>query len=581
MAKLAHFFISVILLLTLVSASSAQDVSISASVDKKTVALGDLIVFTIHVQGSQAIAAPNLPNIDGFEGLYLGPNTQVSVVNGQSFVSIDHRYRLRAVKNGRFIIPTIAIRYGDKLYRTEPIEVQVTAGSSASESKAMTSEDLKKYIRLDILTKKETAYINEGIPLVIRLYIRSGIEVQNIARRPVFPSAGFSVIPLGNPVQRQTVINGIRFVAVDFSTTVYPITTGELTLGPADMDCRVVTRPSRGRRGARYVLNVKSEPHTITVKPLPTAGQPKNFSGVVGKYALSVVAKPTSLKAGEPITLTMTVRGSGNIDSVGIPTITDLAQFRAYDPQVNLSKRGNTGAKTFEQVLIPISAHVEAIPEIQFSYFDPDLEQYVTQSKGPIPIQVMPSDEEKPLRILEISEGKAVKREVLGRDIVYIKDEIDAVTTNNSRLYKNKGFLLLQLLPLAGVAGVFVYQRRRERFATDRTYARQYHAPRKAKKGLAQAQELIESGKTQEFCSAIFKTMQEYLGGRFNLPSAGITVEIVDSLRDQGFAEEMLEKLTDFFQSCDRIRFARSEIGEHEMTEILVLAKEIIELLGK
>ena len=574
-----YLVISIVLSLTIVSASFAADVSISASVDKKNVSVGDMIEYTIHVQGVQAIPAPKLPNINGFQSQYAGPSTRMSIVNGQTTVYVEHRYYLTAVRRGTFTIPSISVRYADKLHRTKPIKVKVTSRSGAAQKNTMTAEELKKYLRLDIITKKNTAYINEGIPVLIRLYIRSGIQVENISRRPALSSVGFSVAPFGDPVQRQTNIEGIRFTTIDFSTTAYPVKSGELTLGPAALECRILARPNRNRfRRARYKLTRKSEPQIFTVKPLPTAGQPANFSGLVGQFDLDVEAKPLSLKVGEPITLTMTVRGAGNIDAAKIPEIADLTQFKIYDPQISVNKGVNTGVKTFEQVLIPKSANVEAIPEIRLSYFDPEEGQYKTKTKGPIRVKVAPPDEEGTLQILEVAGGKAVRREILGKDIFYIKDEIGSAASGG-RLYKNKGFLLLQLLPLAGFAGVLVYQKRRDRFATDRTYARQYHAPRKAKKGFARAQDLIASGQTQEFCSTIFKVMQEYLGDRFNLPCAGITIEIVDSLRTQGFTEEMLEKLTAFFHACDRTRFAGSEMDKNEMTEILHLAKESIRFL--
>ena len=73
--------------------------------------------------------------------------------------------------------------------------------------------------------------------------------------------------------------------------------------------------------------------------------------------------------------------------------------------------------------------------------------------------------------------------------------------------------------------------------------------------------------------------MQEYLGNRFDLSFASITIEIVDDLRVRGVPEEILEKLNAFFQACDRIRFARSDMDENEMREILELANESIRLM--
>ena len=585
--KPIHFAISVVLLLILVCASPAEDISVSASVDKKVVRVADVITLTIQIQGTQSASAPNLPDIDGFRSQYLGPSTQVSIVNGRSSVSVGHRYYLVASKTGRFAIPSIAVEYKGKTYQTDPIGVQVVSGPGSQQSKQMTQEDLKEYIYLTISTKRKTAYLNEGVPLLLRLHIRSGVDVRDI-RYPNFPSAGFSMLDFNKPVQRQANIDGVRFTIVDFRTTVYPVTSGELALGPAELNCSLTVtssqRSSRSRdpffdRRTRYPLTVRSEPYTITVKPLPTAGRPKNFDGAVGQYSFDVVAKPTSLKVGEPITLTMTVKGYGNIDTVNIPKIVGLTQFKVYDPQISVNKTGNSGEKTFEQVLIPRSDDVKAVPEILFSYFDPEAEQYRTRTRGPIPIQVAPSDEAEPLQILEMAEGKAITREILGRDIVYIKDDMESRKLGDSHLYKNKGFLLLQLFPLVGFAGVLVYQRRRDRFATDRTYARQYHAPKKAKKGLVQARRRMASDQPQEFCSAVFKIVQEYLGDRFDLPFAGITIAIVDDLRSRGIPEGILEKLTDLFESYDKIRFAQSHVSGSEMSAILDLATESIELL--
>jgi len=586
--KLIRFAILAVLSLVLVYTSLAEDISVSASIDKRISSVGDVVTLTIFVKGSQAVSDPGLPAIDGFQTGYLGPTRRTSIVNGRSSISIAHQYSLLAERTGQFTIPSVEVKYEGKTYRTNPVSIRVISGSESGSQKSSGSQqikvtkqaDLKEYVYFSVSTDKETAYINEGIPLLLRLHIRSGIDVQ-LNQYPKFASTGFSVLPFEQPMERRANIEGFLFRIIDFGTTVYPVRSGELSLGPAKLTCNLlVKRESRTSFFTqKYPLTVVSEPYKITVKPLPSTGQPESFSGAVGQYDLNVEVKPASLKVGEPITLTMIVQGRGNIDIVNMPRITDLTQFKAYDPQISVSKKDNSGRKTFEQVLIPTSDSIEAIPEIQFSYFDPKAKQYKTHTRGPIPIQVEQSDEAEPLQILEIAGGKAVKRGILGRDIVSIKDDTGSIKSGDGYMYTNKGFLMLQLLPLLGFAAVLVYQKRRDRFATDKTYARQYHAPRKAKKGLAQAQELMASDQPQEFCSAIFKTVQEYLGNRFDLPSVGITIEVVDNLRSRGIPEEILEKLSSFFHACDRLRFAQSDMSENEMKVIMDLATESIEHL--
>ena len=181
-------------------------------------------------------------------------------------------------------------------------------------------------------------------------------------------------------------------------------------------------------------FTLKSEPLKITVQALPLEGKPHDFSGAIGKYALQVEAKPTEVKVGEPITLTMQVTGRGNIETISLPKILGLDGFKTYDPQIKTDERG----KSFEQVLIPEDESIKAVPEIRFSYFNPEDEQYHTIKKEKIPILVTPLASEEALKIVDLpGVAKTVKREKLGRDILYIKDSMKGVQKGDSYLYQN------------------------------------------------------------------------------------------------------------------------------------------------
>ncbi|MFO7904730.1 MAG: BatD family protein, partial [Pirellulaceae bacterium] len=82
-----------------------------------------------------------------------------------------------------------------------------------------------------------------------------------------------------------------------------------------------------------------------------------------------------SVRAGEPVTVTMTVRGRGNLDSVTVPTIPAGSDFQTYSPEVETRKDVSGGRiggeKVFKQVLVPLNPEVGEIPAVTFSYFDP------------------------------------------------------------------------------------------------------------------------------------------------------------------------------------------------------------------
>ena len=44
---------------------------------------------------------------------------------------------------------------------------------------------------------------------------------------------------------------------------------------------------------------LRTEPHTITVKSLPTANQPDDFSGAVGQFIINVKVPATDIHKGD------------------------------------------------------------------------------------------------------------------------------------------------------------------------------------------------------------------------------------------------------------------------------------------
>ncbi|MDE0186468.1 MAG: BatD family protein [Candidatus Poribacteria bacterium] len=576
----------------------AEQIAVSASVDRKIVPVGGKIQLTVEVDGIQSINPPELPDMEGFQSRYQGPNSQISIVNGQISASIKHRYGLTALKVGKYTINSIEVTYKGKNYRTEPITVEVIKRAAAQRKKGgPEGDELKDRIYLTLTAAKEKVYLNEAFPITVRLYHRQ-IEVREI-EYPTLLTSAFSVRGFTEPSRTEEVIDGVRFYCLNFETVVYPVSTGQLTLGPAQLKCSLVLKEQSRRRNSLFddemffnqssfddffgraekrAIVLKSEPLRITVGAHPQDGKPRDFSGAVGQYTLQVEAKPREVKVGEPITLTMHVTGRGNIETVSLPQIYGLDRFKTYNPQIKTGEHG----KSFEQVLIPEDESIEAIPEIRFSYFDPEREKYHTIKKGEIPIHVTAIAGEEGLKIVDLPGAeKTVKREKLGRDILYIKDSMKGVQRGNTYLYQNGLFLFAQTLPLIAFVGVLIYQKRKDKLTGDIIYARRRQAPRKAKKGLDAARKLAGAGQTGAFCEIIFRTMQEYIGDLFAYPAAGITSEVVEELRKHGVTEDALEKLRALFESCDSVRYASEEISRAQMQRLLTLTEEAMNLLSE
>ncbi len=585
---------------TLAGTTAASELSFEASVDRNRVSLGESIKLSLTLNNVQDVSAFNLPALDGFQTRYLGPSTLVSIVNGKVSSSTTHNYLLIPLKEGSFTLGPFAINYQNQTYTSRPLKVEVVKGPVAAASPPQPASgpaaELKDRIFLVMTPGKDKVYLKEIIPLAIKLYV-SDLSVRDV-QLPRFEHEGFSVEEYQPPQQYSEVLNGRRYSVVEFKTKIFGIKSGEFILGPADIECNIVVRKNQPKMSTSFFddffgenvfgnffgryqtssLNLKSEVLPLTVLPLPPEGQPDDFKGAVGDFQFTVSAGPTEVRVGDPVTLKMVVSGQGNFNTVTTPQTVSGPDFKVYAPQITL--RDNS--KTFEQIFMPTTDKVNALPVVTFSFFDPENREYKTLARGPLPLKVRPSEEGE-LQILESGISSPIPAtEKIGRGIIYIKSSLGKLIKPGDYLYKNKIFLWLQLLPLALLALSLAAYRKFERIRTDLRYARRLQAFKKAKFGLSRAGQALLAQKTGDFYNDIFKTLQEYLGDKFHLPVAGITFNsITGILREHRIKEDILEKLKIIFRDCDIARYAASEFEKIRMEKTLRETKEVIQFLEK
>ncbi len=591
------------------AAGYAEDISVSATVNPKTVSLGQILQLTITVAGIQNASAPDIDLGDNFQVRDKKSSREVSIVNGQMTSSVSHIYSLMALKEGRHTIPAVKIEIKGKTYSTQPVIVEVikgalprkqtSSGSGGSDDAAI----LDDLIFLEISSDKKEAYINEEIPVNIRLYFRQ-VSVRDI-NYPQFATEGFYKGKFREPYQSQAAVDGLMYNLIDFKTVIYPVAVGQLTLGPAELKCNMLIPVKRRRRSGGLFddnffggffnrqqvkpLTLKSEPLSITVKPLPQANKPAGFSGGVGQYNFELEVNPKKVQVGDPLNLTMKITGRGNIQTVSAPEIKGLDKFKIYDPQIKTELNKNQiyiqGQKIFEQVLIPTQLLGEdsAIQAVSFSYFDPDPGQYRTITRGPVSITVTPGTEDGPARliVLPTEEQKSSIEDKAARGIVYIKTAPLEFKQKGRYLYKNPLFIIINILPFFTFILAVIYQKRKDRLTYDLSYARRQRARLQAKKGLKQAKGFIKNNKHEQALNIVFKVMQEYLGDRFNLASAGITHQVIEDLPKDIIPKPTQADIRNFFQICDAARFAPQAEIKEDLAKVMDMADKIIKTLEK
>jgi len=601
-----------IALLAAFTPAYARDIKFEASIDNKDMVLGERGQLGLTFYETNSIPAPDIGNIDGFEVRYLGPSTMVTVINGKMSSSITHMYSLVPLKIGKFELGPFSFKYKGDTYTSNVIIAEVKEEKAVKEERAGPEEgaeekipDVSDRLFMVLNVGSAHAYVNELIPATVKLYVNR-MNVSDI-QLPVFAQEGFSKIEFREPKQYKEEMGGVVYEVLEFKTQIFGTRPGEYRLGPATIKCNLVVRkkvkrPSQRNdffrdeffdepvlddffmRYERYPLELKSQDFPIIISPLPAEGRPASFSGAVGDYQFIFNASPTRLKAGDPITLKMEINGTGNFNTVLMPALSGTDGFKVYEPQVRTGDR----QKVFTQVLIPESDNVKATPKAVFSYFDTATRAYKTISQGPIPLTVERPKEETPAQVVgprETGESKrdpSLPQEEAKRDIIYIKDSLGRVAATGGSVHRKKYLIAIPPVSLLFLLAFYLFSARRYRLERDIGYVRRTAAYKATRRHFRELRKHLRANDPKKFYETLFILLQDYFGGRLNMPSAGITLNTIEPLLEAYEPDPATRvKIKALFEICDEARFAFAKPDDLRMRGDMRDAENIIRYLER
>ncbi len=587
-----------ILLLFLVGLRGVQagELSFSASVDRRQLSLGEQLTLTVSVSGKGvgSVSEPEAPSLAGFEvvGTNSSTSSQIQFINGRmsSSKTRDFIYYLQPTRVGELKIGSFRLKVKGKTYATDPIVIQVTpsAGGTAQVPQFATPQIPSGKVsgrRGDLLLlatySPQRVYIGEQVTVTYLLCTRSDLRNVQLGQLP--SNTGFWAEEL---YQAKTlnfhpqVINGRRYrVAKIREVALFPTTTGELKINPMELVCDVQLRSNdffdfwgRSKR-----IKIRSNPGEIRVNPLPELGKPATFAGAVGHFTVQAAIDKKQVAAGNPINLTVTIQGTGNLKLMPAPQLSSLEGFKRYEPEVEekISKVNLQvgGRKTFNYVLIPEKSGRFQIDPLVLPYFDPQAKCYRQARSQPLALQVIPGEKEERVAAFPLSR----EVQLLGKDVRYIKSDLTKLPDQGRELYKSPLYILLHIFPLLAIFASFAYRRHYLRISQDVGYARKQRAKGLTQRRLKEAKRLLKEGLAGEFYGAIAKALTDYIGDKLNIEATGLTIDqLLDLLKERGYPLEVREKYLACYNNCDLARFSPSSISTGKMEETLKLAQEAI-----
>lgn len=332
-----------------------------------------------------------------------GPMTNISVemVNFKSKEITEWVYYLKPKHSGTCILEPVKLRSSNKVYSSQSITIAVTsvnqnsATTTAPTSVQRTPSD--KFI-YKILADKSEVYEGEDIVFSYILYFNESFSDGFPSDR--FNQSAFDVIEFFDKKSDQTESRVQLGTKSYTSIVVYRVLARALKPGNYTIPKSYFTLqvPNASASILDELLGRSTEPIVvgsnelkIKVKALPP-NPPATFSGVVGAFDMKCSVNKNKAKTDEPIQYKIDIRGKGNADHIVNLKLKTPDFLETYDPQRNSTHTYSDFQRDyslhFDYMITPHEPGSHSIISPEFSYFNTQLEQYVTIPIDTIPIEI-------------------------------------------------------------------------------------------------------------------------------------------------------------------------------------------------
>lgn len=577
-----------LLFLILVTSMAFAQVKFEAKVSKQNLGVNERlrIDFEMNQDGDNF----NPPDFSNFTVIG-GPNQSVSNswINGVRSFSKTYSYFLAPKGRGNFTIAQATINIGGETYKTSPVKIEVTAAVDIPKDPNNPDYIASENIHLVAEVSKTNPYLNEAITVVYKLYVSPNIAVDNWNE---IDSPRYNDFWSQNiDTQGQKVQNGTfkgedyRFLVLR-KTVLYPQKTGKLNIEPLSLD--IALRVPTNRRDifgsplmSRANKVVSAGNSTITVKALPEAGKPIDFSGAVGDFSFDVNTSKKVLDASESFQLKVAVKGNGNLKLFKLPKLSLPSSLEVFEPEhnedVNTSLSGMQGSISDSYTIVPQFKGKYPIPSVTFSYFDLKTETYKSLSSSEIIVDVLAGPLNNSGNSSIATSGKQPVT-LNNHQFAFIKTKTEFTSIENMYFFKTRGFWSLLLLPFLAIPFAIVIRNKKATRDADVYGNRIRKADRLAKKYLSNAKKSL--GKKEAFYVALEKALHNYLKAKLHIETGELSKENINEL----LAKKQIEKevILDFnkiLESCELARYTPIDIVT--MQEDYDKAAKTISLIDK
>jgi len=539
----------------------------------------------IDVNSEQAHEAPSFPQLENASAELADTQSSRSssftvTINGRPVsrnrTTTRYLYRIVPQKEGPLRIPSVEVEVDGRKEVTRPLLLQVT--------KSVTTD----LLFVELKSARKEVFVGEAVDVTLEVwlvpYAQKDYRMSADNMWGMVDQQASSWGPFQEVIERRQAritYRADRRVGEDKQVRnciVYEITQRVWAERPGPLNAEdvriVVNYPLKiGRSNsplsmfdgprvlqAQTIVGRVTEP-PVMVLPIPMEGRPPYYRGAVGAHTIAASAAPTEARVGDPITLTLVIRGPGRMETLQAPLLASLPDFSsrfqvADDPLPGVVAENQ---KRFTQSVRALSDEVKEIPPIPFAYFDPHKREFVTVHSAAIPLKIQPAERMSATQIVQSGGASERASEGLTRSV----HGIESNYADPALLLGQQGLRPTPALavvaggcPLAYAACALLAHRRR-RLVSDQALRRRRSARRTAQRAIEQA-----GGAPDALTDALLG----YIADRFDLPAGGLTrQEAIAQLRQAAAPADCVRGIDEVLAECESAQFgggAATAIGE-------------------
>lgn len=557
-----------------------------------------------------------------------------SIAGNQKDISTIFIFRVTAEHEGKYTIPPIRLITTDKTYASTPVKFEVVAPVKTAKNAANTGGTTIQLPGMQLrqgiigqsapqqvkpekamqesesafftIKTKQNIYEGENIPIEIKLCLNPEVDFQSLSM-PQVAAEDLAIPALDKKGAKEDKeeINGKIWHTLTWQTTLSGIKPGKHQLDiTGQATVRVPDSSGQQPRSQRDIFNATPEEilaemmshrafgnpfadnftpmvrkdlaleksATFTVEPLPEEGRPADFTGAVGSFTLNTSVSSHRVEAGDPLTLSVEVSGTGNFKSITMPKMAENQAIKTYPPAEKFTPVGwNAGEKTFDQGIIIKNSSVTELPAVSFNYFDPQKKIYVTKSSSPIPLTVTGAGYTPQPEPQESTAGQATAA-VSADQPLPLKVDLGSTTTDLRPIPRRPWFILSCFAALLAALAAFILRHVHTSQRTARRSVQRQLTSRLAG-DLASVDKAQQAGDGHLFLNTCRVAIQNRLAG-----SCGVHASAVSSSN----LREILPKdsvLLEVFQMAENAVYGGEVPTDFEMDQLYPMIRKALEVI--